>query len=324
MPTNRKAGEILRPYLHANAMQEALKESVQLTVKSAVREDTIFSDTDYWIDSSEIDGIGLTLHLDTGAIREACLKLVNDLEDSSIVVVAEDGVVSAIRGTEILWEGTADSLPTEVQLFERGERSDRGLVFGHASGSKHLNIFAIRNKSSDTISPLKPRLKGAILGKITFNIAPNPSFDNVVPKRMDEVVRKRLELEDDSWFAFEPEPSFLIAEKFESAFSIYVDESILELGANQSGIFKTALDLMLTNLFMMALIEESIFRLQSADEMEEDIPESSAVMIWLRGLLGPDYVNLLLGDKTKAISTALSKQKMKDRIIKFERQCDDF
>lgn len=322
MPNKRKAGETLRPYLHADEMQEKLQTSVKLTVSSAVREDTIQSDTDYLLDASEFRGVGLTLHIDTQAIKESCTKLVHDLDEASIVVLAEDGVASAIRATEIIWEGTVDSLPSEVHLFKKGESSDRGVVFGHSSGSKHLNILAIRNKSIDTLSPLKPRLKGAILGKITFNIRPNPSFDSVVPQKLDQEVRERLELEDDCWFAFEPLSGFLIADKFESAFSIYVDETILELGSGDSPLFKTSLDLMLTNLFMMSLIEESIFRLQTAQEDDEVIPRFSAVMTWLKGLLGEDFEEILLGDKTAAISAALSKQKMKERIIKFERDCD--
>ena len=326
MATKRKAGEVLRPYIHADEMQESLGINVTLTLQSAVRTDTFNSAATYLIDKSEMAGVGITINFeDRDAIRNACSKMVNELEDASIVILAEDGVATALRTSDIVWQGKVTELPEHQELFRLGDyETERGLVFGHASGAKHLHVVAIRNSPIDTLSPLKPRLKGAILGRVTFNMRPNPSFDSVVPQKLTDEVRVRLNLPSDSWYAFETKGGFLTANEFEAAFDLFVDEEMLEKAMSGAPLFKNSVDLLLTNLFMSSIIEEAISRFQDASSQEEELPENSAVSLWLRELLGEDYVDLLLGDKTRAISTALSAKKMKDRILKFERECDEY
>lgn len=323
MANKRKAGETLRPYIHADEMQETLLENVSLTVQSAFGKDEISSDTAYLLDRSEIGGAGLTLNFkNSDAIRGSSNKLVNDLDDASIVVVAEDGVTSALRTRQVLWECPVTTLPEQIQLFGLNEKSDRGSVFGHPSGSKHLHVFAVRNKQINTLSPLKPRLKGAVLARITFDIRPNPSFDSVKPQKLDDEIRRRFNLPDNSWYAFNAKPNFLTANLFSDAFEVYLDEEIMRQGSESPGPYKTALDLVFSNLFMTSLIEEAIYYLQQEEEGEAEADETSAVMVWLRSLLGDEFREILTGDKITAISTALAANKVRDRILKLGKELE--
>lgn len=319
----RQAGNLLRPFLYADEAAESLESSATLCIATSIGEHEINSSTAYLIDSSELLGVGITLRFNSlENLTASALKMVNDIEDVSLVVLARDGARTPLRGSEVVWSSPLALLSQEVVLFTLGNRDDRGVVFGHPHGDKYIDIVMVRNHAAQLLSPLKPRMKGAILAKATFNIQRSTSFDPVKPFELTDQVRQEEGLSKDTWYFFRSEASFLTSLSFSGAFKLFIDKEILD--ATRVSVekgFKLAVDYMITNQFRQSLVQEALTKINDVDddELKDLLEQRGAVVMWLGEQLGNDWPEKL-SKPDEATAEVLGNTGMRAKILRLEEE----
>jgi len=224
----REEGVALRPFSGVDALERTLQETVHLKVTTGVTNATISHSQAFAFEKDELLHCGLHIVLnDVEKITKAATPLVQNDGDIDWVVLAEDGVRAAVRGSQIVKTGAIGELTAEIEVA-RAEEPNSGLVLGHPHASRTIKFLLVHNKSIDTTSSTKPRTKGAILGAVTFDLLIQPAEETLQPIPLTDELRKEFNIDQSSWFFFKTEAEDMLdSETLDGAFQFYVDDEML-------------------------------------------------------------------------------------------------
>lgn len=251
----REEGIALRPFSGVDALERTLQEMVHLRVTTGVTSTTIGHSQAFAFEKDELLHCGLQIVLnDVNEITKAALPLVQNDDDIDWVVVAEDGVRAAVRGSQIVRTGSISELPDEIEIAKAAEPNS-GLVLGHPHASRTIKFLLVHNKNTDTTSSTKPRTKGAILGVITFDLLIQPAQETLQPIPLSDELRKEFNIDQNSWFFFKTEAEDMLdSQTLDGAFRFYIDDQMLRKYSGAARPIRESFQWMLYGLVVTNLI----------------------------------------------------------------------
>lgn len=281
----RNEGVSVRPFAGSRELHDVLEAVTTLEVRTGQDLYVLSSSARVTIPPSEMRVAGITLKVsDVGKLLAQVHPMVMSREDVDFLVVALDGPNSPLRTTEVLHRGPLSDLKQEIELNTLGSQSNSA-VLSNVNGRYSIEFALVHNKNVETVSAIKPRLKGALLAKAEFTIKPTGVNDQPKPKPMGPEDKTRLLLPPQAWFYLDAGPFLLEAATFDEAFDFYVDKELLETLKVAKPAAKTAIETTLLTVLIQGLCQEVAARSEDVlDEMLEDV-EFSAVVRMLKNLL---------------------------------------
>lgn len=309
----RSEGVALRPFTGLDGLEEILLSNVRLKITTAEKTDTIAPGDAYAFDKEELLRCGLMLEvIDPDRVLKMASPLVQSDADVDYVVIAEDGVRSGLRGIQVVAQGSLRDLPKSLEIAKAKEVNS-GLVLGHPHTSRSLSVYVVHNKNIWTTSATAPRKKGAILGKISFDLLVQPANEALQPLKLDDENRTDFGISKNTWFYFQPLDEIMECETLQGAFNFYVDEEMLNFYSGAVKEHRQFFELQLFSLVLTNLIQIVSKRIRQEEEAGGYKPNNSAAVVRLfnsiySGLSSyrHDWPSKLLDDPQAAISEAIA------------------
>ena len=273
----RSEGVRLRPFAGAKELQDALEKNVLLEISTADQPFKIKHKDRISVPPEEMRVAGLSIEIeDLGQVLSRVSPLVVSTDDVDYLVAAVDGSLSPLRSLEVLARGPLNSLAKRIDLNQRGSRSD-SRVLSNPHGPYRIELALVHNKSIKSTSAVKPRVKGALLGKVEFEVRPIGVDDHPKPKRMTKELKDGLGLSKSAWIYIEFTDALLSAETFDDAFNIYVDSDLLDLLVIANPVSKAPIEAAILSNFVHALCYQvrSLLQLGVSDESLDELPGSA-------------------------------------------------
>ena len=231
---SREEGAELRPFTGLEVFEDLLAGS-HLIASTLYGEVEIIAGGSGQLNGLSVDKVGYRLKLQIGSSEMAnlCHSFGLKVEQIDLVVIARDQKSSTLHEAEILKVLNGSSLSSEVILVARDEPRSR-LMTNRYTGFE-FEAFLILNADVSP-RPLKPRRKGTILAQTKFAINILDKKSGLKPYPLTAQVREDNELPSGVWLWVEEQSeSLLEAVSLKDAFTIYVDEEILNLMSRLSG-----------------------------------------------------------------------------------------
>ena len=307
----RNEGIALRPFSGVDHLEGVLAENFRVVVTASGKKEEILAGDSYFFDKEELLRCGLDIELtNVDAIKSAAAPLCQSDDDADWVVIAQDGVRSAIRGSQVLASGPISDIPASIQLAKPVERNE-GTVMGHPHAARTVSLSLVYNKSIPTQVSTKPRIKGAILASASVSLAVQPSNEALKPKHLTESLKSEWKLSAQTWFHFKAQSDLLECESLEEAFKFYVDKEILDAYPGASKEYRQLFELQLFSLVITQVVT-SVHKALSALGGELEMVANSAVVRLFNSIfsnsrtLMKEWPTRLLDDPDRLLSEALA------------------
>lgn len=319
--TSRSEGIALRPFDGVHRVETYLKQHLSLRVTSAVGV-TSFSPQDaFAMDKSELLHCGLHLLIeDPMELMKVASPLVQDDSHIDWVVLAEDGVRTALRGSQIVASGSLASLEGEVEIA-KPEEANQGIVLGHPHASKKITFFLVQNTDVPSVTSIKPRTKGAILASVAFDLLITQADETLLPLPLTADQRVYLGLSKGTWFHFEFKAEELIeSETLSGAFKFYVDEDMLRKLPGAAPTQRDAFAMTLYSLVVSNLVHSVSGALTSDSEVK--LSKTAAITRLFNSIFSgsteyrTDWPSRIVNQPQETLSEALSSGNSAKKILK--------
>lgn len=323
----RNEGVSVRPFAGSRELQDVLEALTTLEVRTGQELYVLSSADRVTIPPSEMRVAGITLKVsDLEKLLAQVDPMVMSRDDVDFLVVALDGPISPLRSTEVLHHAPLSQLKNEIELNVLGSQSNSA-VLSNVHGRYSIEFALVHNKNIETVSAIKPRLKGALLAKAEFTIKPTGVNDQPKPKPMDPEDKARFGLPPQAWFYLQAGPYLLEAATFDEAFDFYIDKELLETLKVAKPAAKTAIETTLLTVLIQGLCQEVAARSEDVlDETLEDV-EFSAVVRMLKNLLDvktfAELAEQVKESPTKSATLMLAKKTLLGGLLKSLEEAND-
>lgn len=307
----RNEGAALRPFSGVDAVEHALAENIKLNVIASGRTDELRVGETYFFDKSELLRCGLEIVFgDIDEIKSAASRLCQSDEDADFVIVAEDGVRSALKTSQVLGKGSLSDLPPSIQLAKAVE-INVGPVMGHPHASRTISFHLVSNKTIATVDSTKARVRGAILASASFDLVVQPSNEALQPRELTDKLRSNWSLTSQTWFHFKAEGELLECETLDEAFQFYVDKEMLDAYPGASKEYRQIFEIQLFSLVTSQIVA-SVHKALKLNPVGNKLPATSAVVRLFNSIfsgsrsLMKNWPTKLIEDPERLLSEALA------------------
>ena len=310
----REEGKVIKPFKGLEVFDDVLLDT-SLVASTLYGEVEILALGHGQLRGLSIDTVGYRLNLKTSAaeFKKICHDFGIGVEEIDLVALVRDQQSATLHEEELLKVIGLNEIDSSVVLVERDHQRSR-LMTNRYTGLK-FEIFLVLN-SDIAARPLKPRRKGTILAQTEFFVNVRDGKGGLKPYPLTAEVRENNDLPNSVWLWIDEENDALLdATKLKDAFSIYVDEEILNMLTRLSGPQRS--------FAMQAIIAPAIAQIVSSASAELKLPErenydfgksSSAVLRLIFGKIkkvkpnisDEDFLTLVREKPGHAIAYALS------------------
>ena len=312
--SSRSEGVALRPFSDLQALEEFIDTNFILEVTSNNGTDPVPHGAWLGLAGTDFDQLGVRIKIDdVDKLKKLISPIVMDLADVTFVLVAMDRGSSILRESHIVNQLELHELTAELNINESGSTPPHRLLSNRRSGFR-IELAFVQNKDLPGDNPTRPRKKGALIAKASWEVKPVADGDVFQPEELTDELRIELGLSKDYWVYFERKPGFLSSKTFTDAASFYVDKKLLGQIQLLTGEPKRMAEMMIYSSAITHLIYEVSLSFNDQDFMPdtEELSESQVMRLLRLKFKDKDdseIIEYIKGDPGRALATFLANPK---------------
>jgi hypothetical protein len=311
----RAEGAEIRPFKGTDALAVSLEKSFVLRVISSQGSEDVTNKATLEMGATEIKNLGISIECaDLAEVKKAVDPLVMSLDDVSVYVLVSDRSQGVLRDSILAKVLSYHEMEKSISLAEPGVPATFRPFENSKTGFK-VELALVHNKEIRSESSISPRVKGALLGLLTFEVRPVAIGDSLQPQRLTDEVRANNNLGRDVWSFFKAKSSFMTASTFDEALGYYVSEEILQALTYGDETNKKIFESLLFTQAVTQLVYEFSNGLQELTQSEQGFGSlaESQVLRFFRTAFSDknseELIAYLSDEPERAVAAILSKPK---------------
>jgi hypothetical protein len=318
----RTEGAPIRPFTGADQAAQVSGETVVVSVTSSLGTKDIQSKGAMEIGIGDFSALGVKILIkDMDALGKAIDPLVVDLDDVSVAVVVADRRTGVLRESFVVFESQFKELPSELTIQEAGTRNNLRPLGNRKTGFT-VEFVAFHNKDKPSTASTKPRVRGAILVKNTYEVRPVTAGDSLQPVPLTDEVREANGLAKNVWSYFKAKSGLLTAGSFDEAATFYVDPEVLNSALYGEAVAGAVLESLIYSQAIAQLVYEFSAQLRLHQEDNETLSdvfaESQVFKFFRNNFADRDDLSLaafLIDEPQRVVSAILSSTKQRKKLF---------
>lgn len=280
--TSRSEGVALRPFSGLDDLETFINENVRLEIASNSGTFEVAHRGWLGLAPQDIDSLGLTVTIDNSdALRRLVDPLVMGLDDVSVFIVAIDRKSSVLRENALLAQYDLSKITDQVRISLAGTAQTQRILDNKRSGFR-IEFALVQNKDVPGENAVRPRKKGALIARATWEVRPVSDGDAFQPDELTDDIRQNLGLTSSSWVYFDAKSEMLTATSFSDAASFYVDRDLLKQIQLLTGEAQTLAEMLVYSAAITHMVYEFSLALRADGTSvdSDDLSESQMVRLF--------------------------------------------